>query len=146
MTVMRTMMTKLKLTVNETKTRLCRVPEETFDFLGYTIGRCYSPKTGAPYLSVRPSAKTIQRLCWKLSEQTQRGRWNWLTPEEMAGRLNSKLVGWAYYFCLGWVSRAYRAVTAHACHRLRQWLVGTQQVQGSIWSRYHDRCLHETLG
>ena len=32
-------MSKLKLTVNETKTRLCRLPEETFDFLGYTLGR-----------------------------------------------------------------------------------------------------------
>src|SRR5438270_12974599 len=34
MTVMRRMMSKLKLTVNETKTRLCRVPDEKFDFLG----------------------------------------------------------------------------------------------------------------
>ncbi len=45
MAVMRNLMSKLKLTVNEKKTRLCRLPEETFDFLGYTIGRCYSPKT-----------------------------------------------------------------------------------------------------
>ncbi len=39
-------MTKLKLTVNETKTRVCKLPDEKFDFLGYTFGRCYSPKTG----------------------------------------------------------------------------------------------------
>ena len=39
--MMRTMMSKLKLTVNEQKTRLCRLPEETFDFLGYTLGRNY---------------------------------------------------------------------------------------------------------
>ena len=31
---MRDIMTKLKLTVNETKTRVCRLPEEKFDFLG----------------------------------------------------------------------------------------------------------------
>ena len=43
---MRDMMSKLKLTVNETKTRVCKLPEEKFDFLGYTFGRCYSPKTG----------------------------------------------------------------------------------------------------
>src|SRR5271165_5894085 len=35
-TVMRGMMLKLRLTVNEKKTRLCRVPAETFDFLSYT--------------------------------------------------------------------------------------------------------------
>ena len=61
MTAMRAMMSKLKLTVNETKTRLCRVPEETFDFLGYTIGRCYSPQTGSAYIGTRPSAKKIAR-------------------------------------------------------------------------------------
>ena len=95
---------------------------------------------------MRPSAKKIQGLCRELSEQTKRGRWNWVEPEEMAGHLNRMLVGWANYFCLGWVSNAYRAVTAHARHRLRQWLVGTQQVQGSVWSRYNDRYLHEELG
>jgi hypothetical protein len=41
---------KLKLTVNEEKTRICKVPEGEFDFLGYTFGRMYSAKTtpGAP--------------------------------------------------------------------------------------------------
>ena len=32
---MRAMMSKLKLTVNENKTRVCYLPEEKFDFLGY---------------------------------------------------------------------------------------------------------------
>ena len=39
-------MSKLKLTVNEEKTRICRVPEGEFDFLGYTFGRMYSAVTG----------------------------------------------------------------------------------------------------
>jgi RNA-directed DNA polymerase len=39
---MRLMMSRLKLTVNETKTRVCKLPEEKFDFFGYTFGRCYS--------------------------------------------------------------------------------------------------------
>jgi RNA-directed DNA polymerase len=46
LTTLRTMMAKLKLTVNENKTRVCHLPEEKFDFHGYTFGRCYSPKTG----------------------------------------------------------------------------------------------------
>ena len=58
MTVMRGMMSKLKLTVNETKTRLCRLPEETFNFLGYTIGRnYYSPKTGRVLPGSAPSGR-----------------------------------------------------------------------------------------
>src|SRR4030088_3032830 len=43
---LREIMGKLKLTVNEDKTRICRVPEGEFDFLGYSFGRMYSARTG----------------------------------------------------------------------------------------------------
>src|SRR5215468_5926306 len=39
---LRTLMGKLKLTVNEEKTRICKVPEGEFNFLGYSFGRMYS--------------------------------------------------------------------------------------------------------
>lgn len=145
MTVMRTMMTKLKLTVNETKTRLCRVPEDTFDFLGYTFGRFYSPRTGGSYLGMRPSAKKIQKICAAISEQTER-RWLWLDPEEMVGRLNRMLRGWANYFSRCAVSVAYRSVDSHACFRLRQWLGRRERVQGSSRSRYSEPYLRRTYG
>ena len=145
MTVMRDMMAQLRLTVNEAKTRLCRGPDEAFNFLSYTIGRCYAPKTGRPYLGVRPSDQKIRGLNLKLSAQTER-RWLWLEPDEMVGRLNQLLRGWANYFRLGTVTAAYRKVTAHACHRLRQWLERKFKVRGSKWSRYSDQYLHATLG
>src|SRR5271154_6070305 len=80
MVVMREMMSKLKLTVNETKTRLCHLPEETFDFLGYTLGRNYDRRTGASYLGPSPSRKKISRLCDEISEVTTR-RTTWLEVE-----------------------------------------------------------------
>jgi RNA-directed DNA polymerase len=43
---MRMMMARLKLTGNENKTRVGYLPEEKFDFLGYTFGRCYSMRRG----------------------------------------------------------------------------------------------------
>jgi len=143
--VMQDLMARLKLTVNAAKTRLCRGPDEPFDFLGYTIGRCYAPKTGRAYIGVRPSDKKLRGLFRELHEQTDR-RWLWLEPAEMVGRLNRVLRGWANYFCLGTVTAAYEAVTAHACHRLRQWLVRKHKVRGSRWSRFSDRYLHEALG
>ena len=92
MTAMRAMMSKLRLTVNETKTRLCRVPEETFDFLGYTIGRCYSPRTGRSYIGTRPSAKKIARLRDEIRELTDR-RWLWTDGRGPSGATEPAAAG-----------------------------------------------------
>ncbi len=127
MAVMRNLMSKLKLTVNEKKTRRCRLPEETFDFLGYTIGRCYSPKTGEAYLSPKPSRKKVSRICDAISEPHRGEHTTLLSVEKMVAHLNRQLVGWANYFCLGPVSPAYRAIDQHVRRRLRQWLCAEAQ-------------------
>jgi hypothetical protein len=144
MSVMRGMMSRLKLTVNEAKTRLCRVPGETFDFLGYTFGRFYSPRTGRPYLGVRPSAKKVARLRDAIRELTD-CRYPGAEVGAVVGRLNLKLRGWSNYFCLGTVSPAYGAINRHGCHRLRRWLSTKHRVEGGM-RRYPDRYLHEVLG
>ena len=74
LTAMRVMMTKLKLTVNETKTRVAKLPEEKFDFLGYTFGRYYSPITGRAHLGSAPSKKRVIRICRAISDETKRNR------------------------------------------------------------------------
>src|ERR1700739_2949400 len=58
-------MGRLKLTVNEGKTRICTVPEGEFDFLGYTFGRMYSRTTGQARLALRPSKKSIKSMVEK---------------------------------------------------------------------------------
>jgi hypothetical protein len=145
MAAMRDMMRRLKLTVNEKKTRLCRLPDASFDFLGYTIGRCYSPQTGRAYIGTRPSKKKVQRLCRDLSELTSR-RFTLLDAELIVGRINRKLIGWSNYFCLGPVSKAYAVVDRHACRRLRQWLCAKHKVPGQGTSRFPDKHLHQQLG
>jgi hypothetical protein len=142
---MQEMMGRLRLTVNTTKTRTCRVPEETVDFLGYTLGRCYSAKTGRSYIGTRPSKKRIRRMCEAISEATRR-RTTLTDAQDLVAGLNQMLIGWANYFCLGPVSKAYRAVDEHARRRLRQWLCGKHQVDGRGLRRFSDVYLHETLG
>ena len=144
MAAMRQIMRKLKLTVNETKTRQCRVPDESFDFLGYTIGRCYSSKTGNAYLGTRPSKKKVQSLCREISEMTGR-RWTLLPVEDRVARINRKLTGWSNYFCLGPVSKAYKTVDRHVCRRLRQWLRAKHKVRGQGKSRFPDKYLYDEL-
>lgn len=142
--VMRSMMTQLRLTVNETKTRVCRVPAETFDFLGYTLGRCWSPKTGRAYIGTRPSKKRIRRLCAAIRDATE-PRWTLKTAEDRVAKLNPMLTGWATYFCLGPVGPAYRAIDRYVRLRLRQWLRRKHQQPNRAISRWPDTYLNETL-
>jgi RNA-directed DNA polymerase len=143
--VMREMMERLKLTVNETKTKVCRVPDESFDFLGYTFGRYYWPKTGRAYVCPVPSKKKVRKLCESLGELTDR-RFLPLDAEVIVGRINRRLRGWANYFRIGPVGKAYRRVNYYVTNRLRRWLRGKHKVQGKGWTRYSNEYLYKTLG
>lgn len=141
----RQLMDGLKLTINEQKTRIRRMPAETVEFLGYEIGACYSPQGGRRYIGTRPSRKRIQRICHRISELTRR-QTGLTTVEDRITKLNQVMRGWANYFCLGPVSKAYRSVDAHARYRLREWLRHKHKVKGRGIARYPDEYLYGTLG
>jgi group II intron reverse transcriptase/maturase len=142
---MRQIMQRLKLTVNEEKTHVCRVPRDHFDFLGYTFGRCYSRRTGRAYLGTRPSKKSIRRMVKTISAETDRGKVG-RREEYVIRSLNRKLAGWANYFRLGAVSAGYRALDKHATLRLRRWLCKKHKGRRVAGSRYPDAYLYEKLG
>lgn len=62
---LREIMGKPKLTVNEERTRICKVPKGEIDFLGFTFGRMYSPTMGRARLALRPSKKSTKRTIEK---------------------------------------------------------------------------------
>jgi group II intron reverse transcriptase/maturase len=142
----REILDRLGLTLNETKTTVKRLPEESLDFLGYTLGIAHRGRTGTPYLGTRPSRKSIRKICRDIHWET-RPTSGLRQPEQEVVRLNRMLVGWANYFCLGGVSKAYRAVDAHTRWRLRQWLRRKyKQRAGKGTRRFPDQYLYETLG
>jgi len=142
---MRRMMAKLKLTVNESKTRICKLPEERFDFLGYTFGRCYSMKRGRVFLGTVPSKKKVQRICKQISAETELNT-RWQDVKVVVGTLNRMITGWANYFCLGPVSKAYSAVDQHARARLRRWLCDKHKEPWPGYKRFPQESLCEVFG
>jgi RNA-directed DNA polymerase len=145
MTAMRDMMQKLKLTVNETKTHVCRLPAESFDFLGYTFGRMYSPRTGGAYLGAKPSHKKVLGVCRQLNERVGRLP-TFIRPEAMVYQVNQVLRGWANYFCYGAYTPAFASVHWHACDRVRRWLRRKLQVKGMGYRQSPDNDLERKFG
>ena len=139
------LMDRLKLPINVQKTRCLRCPEEPLEFLGYRIGWNYRPTNGSRYIGTRPSKTSVQSICHRISEQTDCRR-GWLEAEEVVGRLNRMVSGWANYFNLGQVSPAYAAVDQHAVRRLRQWFWRKHKVRSGKHVRFPDTWLREECG
>lgn len=145
LSAMRSMMERLKLTVNAEKTHLCRLPKETFDFLGYTFGRLWSHKTGKPYYGMRPSQKSIQRLRREIHEKTSRC-WLWTDLEERVATINRTLIGWANYFSIGTTANTHRAVDAYVFQRFRQWWRAKHKVRNRRDARFSEQYANGQLG
>ena len=142
--IMRRLMVRLGLTVNEAKTRLARLPETSFVFFGYEIGRFHG-KGGTPFIGTRPSRKAVKRLIRAIHDATT-PQWYPDEPTNRIRRLNTMIRGWAGYFDQGPVVQVYRAIQPYTERRVRRWLMRRSGRRGTGYRRYPDAHLYAVLG
>ena len=141
---MTTLMTRLGLTVNETKTQLVRLDEDRITFLGYDIGRFYG-KDGRAFIATRPSKKAVKSLLKRIHDRTT-PTWYPDTPENTVAVLSRLLRGWCGYFDQGPVLKSYEQIRAYVDRRVRYWLVRRSGARGRGFKHITQEYLHDELG
>lgn len=111
---------KLGLRLNEAKTGVRNARTEDFTFLGFTFGPAIDRRKGKTYVGVSPSKKAVKRVKQKVKSILRPGNQHPL--EDVIAAANRSLVGWANYFSIGSVRRAYRAVDKYLYETLRRFL------------------------
>lgn len=140
----REIMSRLGLELHEQKSRVVSVPEQHFDFLGYTFGRFYG-RSGKPYIGTTPSKKSVSRVIGKIADETS-FRWLGDPPKKRIDELNHILRGWCGYFDQGPVQPAQMIVRIYTERRLRRWLMKKHKRRGTGYRQYSDEYLYDGLG
>jgi group II intron reverse transcriptase/maturase len=144
MTIFRQILERLKLTLNETKTKIVNAHKEKFDFLGFSIRMAESWKTGNLYPHVQPSKKSLQKIKDRVTEFT--GRRRTIMPLEwIVKEVNATVRGWAGYFHYRNCSKALGQIRSHVEERLITHLRKRHKVRNrnAGYARFPDRLLYK---
>ncbi|MDH4207488.1 MAG: group II intron reverse transcriptase/maturase, partial [Anaerolineae bacterium] len=145
--VVRHVLERLGLSLNEAKTQIVDATQARFNFLGFAIQMRRGAKTGKPYPNVRPADTSLKKIKARLTELT--GRELTAIPlEDMVRNVNRSLRGWANYFHYRNSSRAMSTVRTHAEDRLRTHLMKRHKIKdrGTGLRRFPHRDLYERYG
>ena len=145
--VLRQVLTRLDLSLNETKTRQVDAQQEAFDFLGFRFQRRCSRRSGKQYTHVEPSPRALQRLKDRVKQLTARQRTAVPLPQ-MIGEVNWTVRGWSNYFHHRNCSGVFRKAKMHVEERMRTQLRRRHKLigRGSAYRRFPDAVLYGRYG
>ena len=126
--VVRHVLERLGLSLNEAKTQVVDATEASFNFLGFAIRMSRGMRTGKPYPHVCPADKSLMKIKTKLTQMTGRE----LTPialDKIVDNVNRSLQGWANYFHYRNSNLVMEKVKTHAEQRLRAHLMKRHKVK-----------------
>jgi RNA-directed DNA polymerase len=102
--VVRHVLERLDLSLNEAKTHIVDATQASFNFLGFTIQMSRGASSGKPYPNVRPAHKSLKKIKAKLTKLT--GRELIAIPlGDIVGNVNRSLRGLGELFPLSELKR-----------------------------------------
>lgn len=147
MDVVRHVLKRLDLTLNEDKSRIVDARHGCFDFLGFSFVQRRSRRTGRWYPHVAPSKKSVQRIKAETKRLTDRR----LTPvplPDVIGRLNRTLRGWTNYFHHRNCTATLGKVKWHVEERVRTHLRKRHKLRCRLtgYARFPTAHLYKAIG
>jgi hypothetical protein len=145
--VLRQILERLRLTLNEIKTKIVNAHKGSFDFLGFSIRMGENRKSGNLYAHVQPSKKSLQIIKDRVAKLTKRTRTArplvWIVNE-----VNATVRGWVGYFHYRNCSTALKNLRYHAEERLRTHLRKRHKIKdrGTGYFRFSSRALYGKYG
>lgn len=147
MQVLRHVLDRLDLQLNESKTAVVDARRESFTFLGFSFHLRRSRKSGKVYPHIEPAKGSIQRIRDRIKFLTHRRRTPVPLPQ-VIGEVNASLRGWSGYFHYKNSSSRFIALKSYVAERVRVHLRRRYKLysRAQAYQRFPDEVLYNRLG
>ena len=135
----------LGLTLNEEKTCVVDARQESFNFLGFTIGMKQSRRTGRTYPHVEPSKKARKQIRSDIKRLTTE-QYSAVPTEAVIRRVSEVARGWVGYFRYGNCTKALVTLKRYLVYRMRIYLRRKHRYCSFGYQAYPDRYYYDSLG
>ena len=135
----------LGLTLNEEKTRIVDARQESFDFLGFSIGMKRGLRTGKIYPHTEPSKKALKHIRSEIKQLTTE-RYSATPTEVVIRRVNEVARGWVGYFRFGNCTKTMSALKGYLVYRMRIYLRRKHHYRSFGCKKYPYRYYFDSLG
>jgi hypothetical protein len=136
---------KRELILNEEKTQIVNMLDESIEFLGFRMMRRKSSRTGKYYYHREPSPKAYEKMREAIREETRRNTFN-KDEKEVFCKVNQRLRGWSEYYHYGNSTRTFAKIQNYVEERIRRWLWKRHNKKHGHYSYYSNEKLHQQYG
>lgn len=138
------MVSKLKLNLKLSKTRILNANQEGFDFLGFRFVRKVSPKTNRLTTYYFPAQKAVNNIKQRIRQVVDHRRPK--KAEAIAQELTPILRGWVNYFRIANSAKIFSKVRYYTAQRMRKFICRRGHMSGYGYKSYTGKYLYGNLG
>ena len=135
---------KLKLKLNEKKTKIVDIEKEGFNFLGYNFRKRLNRKGKRKIVYFCPTEEAEKGIRGKVKKITKTARP--IKINQVIKELNPVIRGWVNYYRIGNASSKFGKIKWYVESRIRKFMRKRRNESGYGHREYSDKYLYEKLG